>query len=156
MRCVRLFRLDLLPEQPCPHSPNQTYLEISRLSGVSEFVGRISEDGDDPTALPIRVNERRPVDAIAARPADGERSIGILDVDRFALAISGEPHGEEIRAVEQPRIADGSREQHQLTNSDDAAVMLGRPALDIVHLVGQPKGGYHTIGSKSYAKPKSE
>jgi hypothetical protein len=32
----------------------------------------------------VRVNERRPVDAIAAGPADRERSISVLDVDRFA------------------------------------------------------------------------
>ena len=55
-------------------------------------------------------------DAIAALPADGERSIGILDLDRFARAIAGEPHGEQIRAVEQPRIAGGGGEQHQLTD----------------------------------------
>jgi hypothetical protein len=60
-------------------------------------------------------------------------------VDRFALAIAGEPHGEQIRAVERLRIAGGGEEQHQLTNGDNATVMLCRPALDIAHLVGQPK-----------------
>ncbi len=65
-------------------------------------------------------------------------------MDRLALAISGEPCGKQIRAVEQPRVAGGGGEQHQLTNSDDATVMLGRAALDVAHLVGQPKAtGFH-------------
>jgi hypothetical protein len=60
-------------------------------------------------------------------------------MDWFALAISGETRSEQIRAVEQPRIAGGGGEQHQLTNNDEPAVVLGRPALDIALLVGHPK-----------------
>src|SRR6202023_2261301 len=41
--------------------------------------------------------------------------------------------------VEQPGIAGFGGEQDQLTDSDDAAVVIGCPALDIAHLIGQKK-----------------
>src|SRR5271166_3969131 len=74
------------------------------LSSNSDFVGRIPKDGDDPTGFPIRVDERRPVEAIAALPTDRKRGIGLLDMDCFEVAVSGERCGQLIRAVEQPCI----------------------------------------------------
>src|SRR5208337_5105834 len=76
----------------------------SQVSSNSDFVGRIPKYGDDPTGFPIRVDERRPVEAIAALPTDRKRGIGLLDMDCFELAVSGEPCGQLIRAVEQPCI----------------------------------------------------
>jgi hypothetical protein len=61
---------------------------ISLLSDVSEFVGRGPRDGDDPTTIPIRVVELRPVDVPEAFPIDGERCIDLLHVDRIALSTS--------------------------------------------------------------------
>ena len=61
------------------------------------------------------------------------------DVDRLALAVSSQPCGEPIGGVEQPGIAGFGGEQDQLTESDDAAVVVGCPALNIAHLIGEPK-----------------
>ena len=71
---------------------------------VDEFFGWVPEDGDDATGIPIRIDERRAIDAVAALPLDGERGRGFRDLDQFSFTISGEPCGEEISAVEQPCI----------------------------------------------------
>jgi hypothetical protein len=113
-------------------------LSVAALFDANELVSWVPEDGDDATGIPIRIDERRPIDAIAARPFDGKRGRGFHDLDRCSFAISGEPCGEEISAVEQPCIAGFGREQHQLTNRDYSSVMVGGPLLDIAHLVGQP------------------
>src|SRR5208282_5179729 len=68
-----------------PAKPGQ--LRNLQLSSNSDFVGRIPKDGDDPTGFPIRVDERRPVEAIAALPTDRRRGIGLLDMDCFELAV---------------------------------------------------------------------
>jgi hypothetical protein len=80
-------------------------LRGAALFDVNEFVGRVPEDGDDATGIPIRIYERRPIDAIVALPLDGKRSRGFHHLDRFSFATSGEPCGEEISAVEQPCVA---------------------------------------------------
>jgi hypothetical protein len=60
-------------------------------------------------------------------------------VDRFACPVSGEPCREPVSGVEQPSIAGFGGEQDQLTDGDDAAVVTGRPGLDIAYLIGQTK-----------------
>jgi hypothetical protein len=90
---------------------------------------------------------------------------GFHDLDRCRFAILGEPYratirmrvshldcraaepcGEEISAVELPCIAGFNREQDQLTNRDDASVMVGGPLLDVAHLVGQPNAtAFHDL-----------
>jgi len=80
-----------------------------------------------------------PRGGVPALPADGERGIGFLDVDRFALPVSSQPRGQPIGRVEQPGIAGFGGEQDQLTDGDDAAVASGCPVLNIAHLVGQTK-----------------
>ena len=87
----------------------------------------------------IGVNEGRSVDAIAALPTDRKRGIGFLDVDRFVLPVSSQPCREPIGGVEQPSIAGFGGEQHQLTDGNDAAVVIGCSALDIAHLIGERK-----------------
>src|ERR1700729_131653 len=104
----------------------------------------VPDDGDDATGIPIRIDERRPIDAIVALPLDGKRGRGRHDLDRFSFAIAGEPCGEAISAVEQPCIAGFGREQDQLTDRNDASVVVGGPLLDVAHLVGQPNAtGFH-------------
>ena len=83
---------------------------VAALFDVDEFVGWVSEDGNGATGILIRIDERRAIDPIAALPFDGKRGRGFHDLDRFGFAISGEPCGEEISAVEQPRIAGFGRE----------------------------------------------
>src|SRR5580692_22468 len=43
------------------------------------------------------------------------------------------------RRGEQPRIASFGGEKDQLTDGDDAAFVVGGPALNIVHLIGETK-----------------
>ena len=60
-----------------------------------------------------------------ALPTDREGGIGFLDVDRFVLAVSSQPCREPIGGVEQPSIAGFGGEQDQLTDGNDAAVVIG-------------------------------
>src|SRR6516162_4408242 len=137
---------------PCPHQrPRPARLarraisvkeppkifEIFLSSDLAELIGRVAEDRGEPAGIAIGVNERWSVDAVVALPTDRERGIGFPDVDRFALPVSSQPCGQLIGGVEQPGIAGFGGEQ--LTDGDDAAVMSGCPALDIVHLIGETK-----------------
>src|SRR5690242_5327304 len=106
---------------------------------LTELIGRVAENGGDPAGVVIRVDEYRSVDTITALPTDGKGGIGFLDVDRFALAVSSQPYGEPIGGVEQPGIAGFGGEQDQPTEGDDAAVLIGGPALNIAHLIGETK-----------------
>src|ERR1700747_3398039 len=83
-----------------------------------------------PGRCPHPSNERRSLDAVAALPTDRERGIGFLDVDRLALALSSQPCGGLTGGVEQPGIAGFGGEQDQLTDGDDAAVVVGGAALN--------------------------
>src|SRR5207302_7995994 len=118
---------------------SQKIFEIFRSSDLAELISRVAENCGDAAGIVIGVDEGRSVDAIAALPTDGERGIGFFDVDRFALALSSQPCREPIGGVEQPGIAGFGGEQDQLTDGDDAAVVIGCPALDIAHLIGQTK-----------------
>jgi hypothetical protein len=71
-------------------------LIVAALFDVNEFVDWVPEDCDDATGIPIRIDERRPIDPIAALPFDGKRGHGFHDLDRLSFAISNEPCGEEI------------------------------------------------------------
>src|SRR5258707_3329680 len=98
-------------------------------------MGRVAEDGGDAAGIVIGVDESRSVDAIAALPTDGERGIGFFDVDRFALPVSSQPCREPIGGGGQPGIARFRGEQGQLTDGNDAAVMIGCPAPGIADLL---------------------
>ena len=110
-------------------------MSVAALLDVDEFVGWVSEDSNGATGILIRVDERRPIDPIAALPFDGKRGRGFHDLDRFSFATSGEPCGEEISAVEQPCIAGFGREQDQRTNRDNASVVISGPVLDLARLM---------------------
>src|SRR5437870_4923347 len=58
--------------------------------------------------------------------------IGSLSPSRASLAASRS-------AGSRPGIAGFGGEQDQLTDGNDAAVVIGCPALDIAHLIGQTK-----------------
>src|SRR5215470_17861572 len=113
--------------------------EISHSTELGELVGRVTEDPGHAAAIVIRIDEGRSFDAIASLPTDGERGIGFLDVDRFALAVSGQPCRKPVGGIEQPGIAGFGGEQDQLTDGDDTSVLMGRLTLNIAHLIGQTK-----------------
>ena len=106
---------------------------------LNEFVSRVSEDGSDPPGFSIDVNECWSLDAIVALPVNREGGIVFLDVDRFGVAVAGQPCGELIGRVEQPRIAGFGGEQDKLTDGDDAPVMVGSPTLNVANFVGETK-----------------
>jgi len=60
-------------------------------------------------------------------------------VDRFALAVSGQPRREPFGGIEQPGIAGFGGEQDQQADGHDTAVLIGRLTLNIAHLIGQTK-----------------
>src|SRR5437879_12924945 len=65
--------------------------------------------------------------------------VSFLDVDRLVLPLSSQPCGELVGGVEQPGIAGFGGEQDQLSDGDDAAVVVGCSALNIAHLIGETK-----------------
>ena len=91
----------------CAHvsNANQTYLKFFQSADLGELVSGVTKDRRYPPAIVIRIDEGGSVDAIAALPTDGERGIGFLDVDRFALAVSSQSCREPVGGVEQPGIA---------------------------------------------------
>src|SRR5246127_619045 len=76
---------------------------------------------------------------MAPLPTAPELRCGSLNVDRFALPVSRAPCREPIGRVEQPSVAGFGREQDQLTDGDEAAVVIGGPALNVADLIGQTK-----------------
>src|SRR5262249_44055780 len=112
---------------------------ISKSTDLRELIGRVAEDRSHPAAVVVRIDEGGSLDAIPALPTDGERGIGFLDVDRLALAGSRQSCREPVGRVQLPGIAASGGNQEQLTDRDDAAVVIGRVALNVAHLIGQTK-----------------
>jgi hypothetical protein len=69
--------------------PSQTYLKFFESASLGDLLGRIAEDGCNPVAVVVGVDEGGPLDAVATLPSDGECSIGFLQVNRFGLSASG-------------------------------------------------------------------
>src|SRR5262249_59045869 len=92
-----------------------------------ELVSRVTEDRRYSAAIVIRIDEGGSVDAIAPLPTDGERGIGFLDVDRFALAVSSQSCREPVGGVEQPGIAGFGGKQDQLADGARYAWVDGPP-----------------------------
>jgi hypothetical protein len=80
--------------------PPGSVLSVTALFDANQLVGWLPEDGDGATGIPLRIHERRPIDAMAAHPFDGKRGRGFYNLDRFSFALLGEPCDEEISAVE--------------------------------------------------------
>jgi hypothetical protein len=54
----------------------------------------------------IGIDEGRSVEAIASGPGDLEGGVGFLEGDGFWVAVAGDPCGEAIGRVEEPRYTD--------------------------------------------------
>jgi hypothetical protein len=87
--------------------------------------------------MAICVNECGSVDSIGAPPINRERGIRFLDVDRFGVAIAGEPCGKLVGNVQQPRITGLGREQNMLTDANDPTVVVGGSTLDVARFIGE-------------------
>jgi hypothetical protein len=75
----------------------------------------------------IHVYECGSLDVIAPLPVNCEGGLVFFDVEWFGVAIAGQACGELIRRVKQPRIARFGGEQDNMTNRNDAPIMLGSP-----------------------------
>jgi hypothetical protein len=62
-------------------------------------------NGGEPSGFSIYVNECGSPDAIASLPVNREGGLVFFDVEWFGVPIAGQPCGELIGRVKQPRIA---------------------------------------------------
>jgi hypothetical protein len=69
-------------------------------------------------------------------------------VEWFGVPIAGQPCGELIGGVQQPRIASLGGKQDKLADSDDAAIVLGGPAQNVANFVSETK-----VLAVHYARP---
>jgi hypothetical protein len=94
------------------------YVESIELSELSELLRWVAGDGRDPATMTIDVDECASLDVVLPLPRDRESGVGVLDVDRLGIPISGQPRSQVIDSIEQPRIASFGREENQLANGD--------------------------------------
>ena len=97
----------------------------------------VAKDRADIAGVLVAVDKGSAVDAVESRPADGEIRIGILNVDRQRIAVTGNWCGQLIGGVQQPRIAGFGGKQQQRTDGHDPTVALRRAALDVTDFIGQ-------------------
>ena len=57
---------------------------------MSEFSCGVAEDSGDAAGIAIGVDESGSLDTIVTLPFDGEAGIGLLQVDRFGIPVSGQ------------------------------------------------------------------
>jgi len=81
-------------------------------------VRRVSVDGGEVSGFSIDVNECGSIDAIAALPVNCKGGIVFFDADWFGVSIAGQPCGELIGGVQQPRIAGIGGKQDKLADGN--------------------------------------
>ena len=75
-------------------------------------------DGGEPSGFSIPVKECGSLDAVAPLPVNREGGLVLFDVEWFGVPIAGQPCGELIGGVQQPRIAGGKQDKRAY--GDDA------------------------------------
>ena len=70
----------------------------------------------DGTGFSIHVNECGSLDAVAPLPFNREGGLVFFDVEWFGVPIAGQPCGELIGGVQQPRIASLGGKQDELAD----------------------------------------
>ncbi len=93
---------------------------------MSDLFWEITEDGGDASGFAIRVDEGAAINTILAHPSDGETGIGLLQMNRLRVSISGQA-GRNFIGGEQDQLADG----------DHAQVVFGGLVLDVANLVSE-------------------
>ena len=73
-------------------------------------------------------------------PVNCKGGIVFFDADWFGVSIAGQPCGELIGGVQQPRVAGVGGKQDKLADCNDAPIVIGCPALNVANLVDQTKG----------------
>src|SRR5262249_28297903 len=82
---------------------------------LSKLLCRVTEQGGDPPALPVGVEERRSHNSVLTRPSHREGGLGVFDMDWLRVPIARQANGEVLGRIEHPGIAGFAREQHKLT-----------------------------------------
>ena len=59
--------------------------------------------------MTLDVDEGPSLDVVLPLPLDRESGVGVLDMNRFGIAIASQPCGQVIERIEQPGIAGGFR-----------------------------------------------
>ena len=72
-------------------------------------------------------------------PVNREGGLVFFDVEWFGVPIAGQPCGELIGRFNQPRIARLGGKQDNLTDRNDAPIMLGSSAQNVANFVGETK-----------------
>jgi hypothetical protein len=83
-----------------------------------------AEGGCDAAGVAIGEDEGSAFDAVEPPPVDREGRGSFLDVERFGVALAGEPEREAIFTVDDPGVAGLGRKQRELTDRDDAPIVL--------------------------------
>ena len=96
-----------------------------------ELVCRVADHGCGAAGVAIGVDEGCALDAIVPLPVDCKRCFGFFDVERFGVALAGEPERQMVVAIDDPSIAGLAGKQRELTDRDDAPIVIGGAALDV-------------------------
>jgi len=97
-------------------------LSVAALFDANEFVGWVPEDGDDATAIPIRVDERRPIDAIAPGQTQEDRGY----VHTLSLRLTAEQYRRLRRFVIGHEDSTGHKLTHQAVLEAALVDFLGK------------------------------
>jgi hypothetical protein len=97
---------------------------------LCEQVDRVTEHGCDAAAVAIGVDEGCAFDAIVALPFDRKASVGFFDVERFRVALAGEPECQVVITIDDPGIAGFAGEQLEIKFADQPGDGQPRIALD--------------------------
>src|ERR1700746_2512862 len=129
---------------------NAKNAELAKLSKLGELLRGVTVDGRHPTTMTI--HEGPSLNTVLPLPPDREGDVGVLDVNRFGIAIAGQPRGQVIEGIEQPGISGFGREENQLADCDDALAVLSTPTLNVVDLIGKPKtlAVHHTFARSPF------
>ena len=92
---------------------------------LNDLFGRVAEDSCAAAGVAIGVNEGCIFDAVVPRPVDRKGGGGFLDVEWFGVAVAGEAERQVIVAIDDPGIAGFAGEQRELTDGDDASIVIG-------------------------------
>jgi hypothetical protein len=106
---------------------------------LSNFSSRIAKNCNDPAGISVRVHECAPFNTVGTFPADGEVSVGFLELDWFWVPIPGESGSKLICGVQHPGIPGCGRKECQRAYGDKASVVFSRPVLNVFYLLGEEK-----------------
>src|SRR5215831_13034191 len=86
---------------------------LPSLFKLGELSRWVAGDSRHPATVTIDIDEGPSLDVVLPLPLDRESRVGILDMDRFGIAIASQPCGQVVDSIEKPRITGFGREKNQ-------------------------------------------